>query len=422
MMRRGMSMAVIAGCLGLVQAARAQYPPPPQVPPSPVGQPVFRPYATLNAGVPEPVPVAGCTAPNQADAPAAAPEATTLPNGPAFADPVTLPDGPGAFPTKSCEPEQACYFHLGYQGLMRQRVSGDFTIAVQDPQNLDTGNPPPADAPVLQRLADLGSPFQSGVRATLGYVMGDNGTVEVSSFYVVQGKSAIAVADPGRIDSPFFNPPLGFEGDNGLWLQADRQSTTFTSSLLEAEVNYRYSDPGITGADLIAGVRFTDLEEGLSTYTDDDGIQFPMTNGQPDPARVATYSVRTHNRLVGPQLGFEWDKACSQYFTVGFTAKGSLGVNFVDLNRQLVRGDGYIGFDASNNSVQFAQTYELNAFIDIQPLERLKIHIGYGAFWLVDIATTAGEYDFNLQNTSTVNNRTGSVFFHGPMAEIQFLF
>ena len=38
------------------------------------------------------------------------------------------------------------------------------------------------------------------------------------------------------------------------------------------------------------------------------------------------------------------------------------------------------------------------------------------------MVTVVDQYDFNLQNTNQFNKRNGSVFFHGPLLEFQFLF
>ena len=244
----------------------------------------------------------------------------------------------------------------------------------------------------------------------------------MSGFYIFQNNSTASIQAPGRIDSFFGNPPLGFEGDNGLWLQADRMSTSFSSTLWNAEANYRYTDAAVTGAELIAGVRYLDLDERLSSVTDDDGFQFPMINGQSDPARVATYSVRTHNHLVAPQLGFEWDKELAHWLTLGVAGKGAWGANFVTLDRSLVRGDGFVGFNNSKSETQFSQMYEIHAFVDFHLLERLNLRMGYNTMWFLNMANVVDQYDFNLQNTGNVNNRDGSIFFHGPMAELQFLF
>ena len=402
MMRRWVGAAVIAGCLGLAPAARAQYGPPPSGP----------------GPLPEPVPF--CPEPGSNFVPGPLSTATAPP-GPS--DCLSLPDdGTGAFPCKECTPEEACYFSVGAQMLQRQHLATAGVLAVQDPGNLDTGNLPPANAPVLQSLSDVHPHFNAGPRATLGYLCNGNQAFEVSGYYIFESNATSAIQNPGRIDSFFFNPPLGFEGDNGLWLQADRMSTMLSSTLWTVEANYRYTDAAVTGAELIAGVRYFDLDERLSSFTDDDGIQFPLVNGQPDPARTATYSVRTHNRLVAPQLGFEWEKNPTCWLGLGVSAKGAWGANFVTLERSLVRGDGFVGFNGSRSETQFSQMYEINAFVDIHILERLKLRMGYDTMWFLNMANVVDQYDFNLQDTNTILNRNGSIFFHGPMAELQFLF
>ena len=135
MMRHWVGAAVIAGCLGLAPAARAQSGPPP-----------------------EPIPVCPEPGPNYVPGPLST---STAPPGPS--DCLSLPDdGTGAFPCKCPEPEEACYFSVGAQMLQRQHLASGGVLAVQDPGKLDTGNPPPADAPVLQSLSDVNPHFNAG--------------------------------------------------------------------------------------------------------------------------------------------------------------------------------------------------------------------------------------------------------------------
>jgi hypothetical protein len=103
-------------------------------------------------------------------------------------------------------------------------------------------------------------------------------------------------------------------------------------------------------------------------------------------------------------------------------AKGAWGADFVDLNRQLIRGDGFLGFQGARSTVQFGQMYEFNAFVDINILERARLRFGYNAMCLFNVANVGDQFDFNLQNTNNFNNLRGSVFLQGPMAELQFLF
>ena len=402
MMRRWVGAAVIAGCLGLVHAeARAQYPP------GPAG----------SSPLPEPLSFGqgGAEAPGGPDLGAAP---LTSPGGPV----VSLPaDGTGAFPCQEPCLESGTFFHVGGQALRRQGF-GNEILAVRDPQNLDTGAAPTAGLPVLQKLGNVNPLFNGGVRATLGCLFEGNQSLEITGFYDFEGTQSNSISNAGRIDSFFTNIPLGFEGDNGLWLQADRQTTALKTILWGTEVNYRWADPGLMGAELIVGVRYLDLKDKITTTTDDDGIAFPLTNGQPDPTRVASYAVQTENRYFGPQLGFEWGRDCCKWMTLGVGGKGSVGADYVELRRTLMRGDGFVGFDAGKDRFQYSMLYELNGFVDFHLLERVKLRLGYQALWFVHMDNVSGEYDFNLQNTNGSNSQSGSVFFHGPMAELQFFF
>jgi Putative beta barrel porin-7 (BBP7) len=403
MMRRWVGVAVIAGCLGLAQAARAQFSPPPAGPDA----------------LPEPIPVSPEA--GQANAPGGPvnPECAQ----PGMPDCLSLPnDGTGAFSCREIDPERAVFFNVGAQLFQRQKQSQGGKLAVLDPFNIDTGNLPPVGGRAIQEFSDIGTRQNGGPRATLGYLFNTNQSFELTGFYIFQSNQTARLQDPGRIDSPFFNPPLGFEGDNGLWLQADRMSTTLSTTLFSVEGNYRYTDAAVTGAELIVGVRYLDVKERITNTTDDDGVAFPLINGLADPTRIATYSAGAHNRLVAPQLGFEWDKRCCKWLTLGVMAKGAWGVDFVDFNRSLVRGDGFVGFTGKNSEMQFSQMYELNAFVDFHILERARIRLGYSTMWLFNVANAMDQVDFNLQNTSTFNNRNGSIYFQGPMAELQFLF
>ncbi len=405
MMRRWVGAAVMAGCLGLVQAARAQFP---QVGPA-------RP--------PEPIPVGAAQAPAPDPEPNLVPGPLTpqlAPEGPP--DCLSLPaDGTGAFPCKNVELDSGTYFHIGAL-MWRRQESGSGVIAVQDPQNLDTGTPPPAGASVLQRFNNIDPGYNAGITATLGALWNGNECLEATVFYTFQGRNTSSITDPGRIDSFFVNPPLGFEGDNGMFLQDDRLSTTLTSQLWGAEVNYRYADPALSEAELLLGVRYLDLFEKLGSTFDDDGVTFPMTNGLPDPTRVAAYSVQTENRFVGPQLGFEWGHRVGKFFTMGLTAKAALGADFAHLNRSLTRGDGLVGFDGNRSTVQFSEVYEGGAFIDFHVLDRARIRLAYNALWLIHMANVVDQYDFNLQNTNQLDKRSGNILYQGPVLEFQFLF
>jgi hypothetical protein len=391
-------VALVAGWLGQTGTAGAQYIP------TPVGA----------ARIAEPIP---CPTPNLVEGPISPLAAPSVP-----ACGTDLPSGhSSAFQCEEYVRDDHCFAHFGAVGLMRQKL-GHFPLAVMDPQTLDTGTPPPPGQPVVQSLNMFQESFQYGPRATLGYLW-QNQAVELTGFWIPSLRKSLDSSMPGQIDLPFVNPPVGFEGDNGLWLQADRLHTEYTSSLWSGEVNYRYTDAAVTTAELILGVRYVGNRESLGIFTGDDDLTVHDAQGNPDPRRQAIYQLQARNHVVAPQVGFEWGTPCTKWVRVGVNAKAAVGVNFAEVRTTLVRGDGLVGFDqARHSTVPLAQVYDLGGFVDFNILERLRLRIGYNAMFLVNVVVPEDNLNFNLGAPTARTNNNGTIFYHGPMAELEFLF
>jgi hypothetical protein len=303
---------------------------------------------------------------------------------------------------------------------------GKLGIAGLDNVDLKTGFPTsPPSGIVVQRTEDIIPDMAFGVRGTVGYLWG-NQAVELTGFIIPDNTKADDKIIRGRINVFFHDPPIGFEGDNGMWLHADRLFTQFTTAVSSAELNYRWWNPGIHQAELILGVRYVYLREKLSIYTGDDDFTFHDFNNNPDPVRQATYATQTHNNIIAPQIGMEYATACPlpilSWIQVGGMAKAAAGPNIININNTLTRGDGFVGFNNRHNTVGFGQVYELTGFFDFSMLERFKIRAGYTAMWLVDVATASDQVDFSLANPQGRHNTHGTALFHGPQIELQFLF
>jgi hypothetical protein len=391
-------MGVALLLVGLTHAANAQQSPYPPVPggtvePTPVG-----PSMQM---VPGPI------------SPRAAP--------PGPPDELGIPASiPGAFDEGWYQPEKFVYFHVGAMALQRRRP-GLFPIAFADPVVLDTGMATPGAALVAQDLSQAHPRFAWGPRASLG-LLSDGGALELTGYYLPTTSTAITTTSPGQLISFFTTPPLGFEGNNGLWDHADQIVTTLRTQLGNAELNYRWWSKAVTGADCIIGIRYFDMKEGLSIFTDDDGIVFPDAQQRPDPLRQATYEVTAHNRILGPQVGIEWQFFAKPWLSIGCWGKTAWGVNFVDVDVSLVRGDGRLGFEGERSNFIYSGLCDLGGSIEVHLLERLRLRGGYNALWLLHVPVANQQLDYNLQNTTGGRKDNGSVFYHGPMAELQFLF
>jgi hypothetical protein len=350
------------------------------------------------------------------------------PAGSAFASLDNTDQHPNAFsdepPTPPTRPAGSWYFGAGFVGLMRQRL-GHGVIAQLDPGNnipgfafnADTGIPPPNTAPTVLSFNDVAPPFNWGTVTTLGYRIGAQ-SFELTGYYLGLSTGAKVAALPGQLDLPFsaFDPPLGFTGNNGLWLQADFVEAIQQTRIANAEFNYRRSYGPIF--ELIVGVRYMDVQEHFSILTDDDGIILPA----PDPFAQAIYTVNTHNRIVAPQLGFTLTAPLANWLALSFETKGAWGLNVFSQDHLLLRGDGFVGPSSHINQDLFSHIYDLSLYATVYYGDNIRVRAGYQALWVVGVPVASKQVDFDPNNAFGRRDFNGSIFFHGPTVEIQFSF
>jgi hypothetical protein len=334
-------------------------------------------------------------------------------------------DLPGAF--TDCPPKQACgcFAYLGAMALQRQRL-GRSPAAVVDRvnrTNLDTGDVPRIgrDVVTVQNFEDIDPNMAWGVRGTVGYLFG-NELIELSGWHIFANDASALTVAPGRLFQFFTNPPLGFEGDNGLWRQADVAKTSLRTDLTNAELNYRWWNSGVSAGELIIGARYVGEQERLTMFTGDDDIVFRDINGFPDPRRQANYSVLTHNNLVLGQLGFECHVPLHTCVALTGVFKGAWGANFLDTDFRLKRGDDAVQLDRHRSDVLFSHLYEVGLFADVFLTDQCRLRAGYNILWLVDIAEAVDQINYNLATQGQGDIKQGSAFFHGPVIEVQIMF
>lgn len=334
---------------------------------------------------------------------------------------------PNAWDTPPPEPG-ALYGSIGYMALQRHRL-GHGAAAVLDNASggIDTGNLPPAGAPEAANFHDVSMRWNYGGRATIGYHC-DGQAFELSGFYLPQNSSAKVYSNPGRLDT-FFNvggnfntAPLGFEGDNGLWKQADVIKLRLQTALGSAEANYRCWPLADSNFSWLIGVRYFDLYERFGFFTGDDDLTVRGLNGLPDPTKQATYYVTAHNQILAPQLGIEWNRAVNCWLAFTLSAKGAWGANFLTLDVNLLRNDGFQGPHGGRSQTLFSQLYETGFFMDFRLHECARLRAGYNLMWVVDVAEALGQFDYDLSHTSGRTKNNESIFYHGPVVELSFLF
>ncbi len=323
---------------------------------------------------------------------------------------------------EECGPPCIFYFSAGALALQRQRP-GNGTIAVADTgPGTDTGTlplaiPGPGNV-VAVRNNNVGNDYWPGIVGTLGVQRGSH-ALEISGFYISRHSEQGTVTQPGRLDLPFgaYASPPGFEGDNNLWLQADRVTVFLRSQLGSAEMNYR----NIFGPEfeLIFGVRYIDLREQFGIVTDDDGV----SNPPPDPKLIATYQTQAINQILGGQIGFESNFfLIPERFALGFSDKNMFGVNFMEADARLIRGDGLTTMLGHHWETELAGAVELNAFATLWFNEHVRLRAGYQALWIFNPVQAHQQVNFDPNVPLAGIHHSDSVFYHGPRVELQFGF
>lgn len=417
------------------------------------------------ARMPQPIPNAPSPAP-------LAPEPNLVPGPinpqqapPGPPDSLSLPyDHTGAFQTEEYGKEHGFYVDVGPMALQHNHLgAGDIAVVNSHAVGLGNGssaipnpfNPPPAGITGALNFNSVTPPLSLGITGTVGYLW-DNQSIELSAFYIWENDVSRYVNQPFSFDSMFYNPPLAFIGA-GMFRYADSVGMNFGSSLTNAELNYRrWNSSFFNGVDFIFGVRAM-RENDLLTLTSSGTALIKDTNalGLASPGENSiAYSVIAHNNIVAPQLGLEWNLPIFKWLTLCLLGKGAWGVNYLTTDVNLTRTtDGLTAFNTSRHATVFAQVYQLGAFADINLLEKLRLRLGYSAFWLTGVAAAVDQVDFNLQGQQArdslgfqglVNafkggdlksifgaensyphgriNNNGSMIFYGPQVQLQFFF
>jgi hypothetical protein len=419
-------MGVAVAWCGLAGTAAAQNP--------------YLPYQARPAVMPEPVPFSSSAPPSgypsnggqmpmssqmsaSGQTPVGVPPAGCVPGMPG--EPETghslRGDTPNAWDQQPPYDPGSVYASLGFLSMTRQHLGHTPAAFLDTVAGADTGDPPPRNAPIFSDFHDINPRPNYGVKGLIGWHCGTS-AIEVGGFYLAQNNSAKNSAAPNSLDALFFNPPLGFEGDAGMWLQDDIIRIFLRTAVGSAEANYRFwlgSDYSFSWS---LGVRYLDIYERFGFYAGDDDLTVLDINGNPDPTRQALYQTTAHNHLVAPQLGFEWNREINCWLAFTLSAKGAWGANFLDVDTLLKRGDGFLGFSNHRSDTIFSHLYEAGFFLNLRLMDNMRLRAGYNLLWAVDVAEAAGQLDFNLANPAGRTNNHGSIFYHGPSVELSVLF
>src|SRR5262249_18422221 len=76
--------------------------------------------------------------------------------------------------------------------------------------------------------------------------------------------------------------------------------------------------------------------------------------------------------------------------------KTALGVNWVDRNWTLVRGDGFPGFNVHRFTTTFGQVYDLGPYFELHLLDRVRLRGAYNLLWVGGVSDPQHQINFDL--------------------------
>jgi len=135
-----------------------------------------------------------------------------------------------------------------------------------------------------------------------------------------------------------------------------------------------------------------------------------------------SYSTRVYSNIIAPQIGVEYQKSIVHGVACGIYGKAAAGYDLSDIAVTLTRGDGLLGTHGAHTRHNFSQIYETGAYLDVYLLERLRVRAGYMAMWIANVPEAVDQFSYDLSAPLGRQDSTGTIFFHGPSIELQFLF
>jgi hypothetical protein len=377
-----------------------------------VGQSAWAQQAPGDGGpLPEPAPVAASCPPGPQFVPGPLTSAGAPPGpGDALSLPASLPTAWGKGPI----PESGAFLSIGGMGLQRQRPGG-----TQYARRDDTGD-------VVLNSHDLDPSQFWGGRLTFGYLY-DDAALELTGFYIPENTTTVARSDINvtTLSTFFANLPGPFQGPDaaGLLARADRVALSLQTDIADAELNYRWWSRAFSGFEGILGFRYIEYQERARVEGDRDILLAQLT-GITDRSLEATYTSRVHNHMLMGQFGYEWNYPVFCWLNAGTMFKSAFGADDVDIAKRIQRGDGVARVLDHSNHWTFTSAFEFNAFLDMVQFEKVRLRAGYTLLWLVHMDEALQQVNFNLTAPVAPNAHrdNGSVFLHGPMIELEFLF
>ena len=278
---------------------------------------------------------------------------------------------------------------------------------------MDTGIPICAD-PVAQRQRHQPH-FSGGVKAMFGYQSG-NTAYELVRFLYGQTSSNVRTTSKGMINAPYINPPVGFEGDNGLLLQGDMFQSDVARPGRQRGIQLPQMAFLLPVPSYTCGIRYLDIYERYSEYFGDDDLTvINALTGLPDPTKrsdVHDDGPQPHRRpAAGPRFHLP------NRHVAGLSTPGEGGPRHQHRRkrrraRARRRPDRPPG---RQRGTAFSTVLELGDEFSTSTSRRIAASAPATIAFGLDVVTAINQTSYDLSQIPSLNHN-GTMFFSGPSA------
>lgn len=278
--------------------------------------------------------------------------------------------------------------------------------------------------------ADVESPFKAGGEITVGLAIAPTYYVEFDYFGLGTWSRSAAVRDgsisttygSGDLMSPFggfgATPNPDFDYNNYA-------AVTYRSQLDNYEINLRHQLPMPTipmRSSFLFGGRAMRIDDSLLYETE-------SVSHDPDITRDISNSIlsRTHNRLVGLQVGGLFEFHCDPGWWVNLDLKGGICQNRIHQYSDYVTTGGsepgLYQFSRAEDQTSFVGEVGLSLLYEFGP--SVTADVGYRAIWVTGLALGADNLQTDpgmLMDGPLTLNADRTAVFHGPHAGLTVRF
>lgn len=261
-------------------------------------------------------------------------------------------------------PQNCWYLQAGALFLYRSHVK-DQVILVND----TTGG-----SALRTKDTDFNNIFQAGPEITFGRRFDSVSAIEGTWWGTNHWQQHTQVVGANNLSLP--GPIAVTTGDFFL---ADQVDVKYQSNLNNVEANYKQTMFNVT---LLGGFRYFNLHEVYEIRSSD------FDSG------TSPYRVKTHNNLMGGQIGLGFNKQCGR-FGVDFISKAGLYGNAARLETYLGDFNNTVVLrNYKDNETITSFIGELNAQATYNVTDWFLIRAGYRILWLEGIALAPQQLDF----------------------------